>query len=78
MKSDTIIGAVQGVTKKWAKQRKKEERVASARLNRRRAMTRVYRITAKDAAWEVMEEAYLKASANGTLPALARQIMYAG
>ena len=30
-----------------------------------------------DAAWTVMEEAYLKASDNGTLPAKARQIMYA-
>jgi hypothetical protein len=30
-----------------------------------------------DAAWEVMEEAYLKASDDGTLPAKARQIMYA-
>ncbi len=77
MKSDAIIGAVQGVTKKWAKQRKAEEREASAKLNRRYAMTRIYRVTVKDAAWEVMEEAYLKASANGTLPALARQIMYA-
>ena len=33
--------------------------------------------TIKDAAWEIMEEAYLKASAQGTLPAHARQIMYA-
>jgi hypothetical protein len=31
----------------------------------------------KDAAWQVMESAYLKASDNGTLPAKARQIMYA-
>ena len=31
----------------------------------------------KDIAWGVMEKAYLKASAGGTLPALARQIMYA-
>ena len=30
-----------------------------------------------DAAWTVMEDAYLKASDNGTLPAKARQIMYA-
>jgi hypothetical protein len=29
MKSDAIIGSVQGVTKKWAKQRKAEERKAS-------------------------------------------------
>lgn len=34
-------------------------------------------LSIKDAAFEIMEEAYLKASANGTLPANARQIMYA-
>ncbi len=39
MKSDAIIGAVEGVTKKWAKQRKAEERQASARANRRVRMT---------------------------------------
>ena len=77
MKSDAIIGAVQGVTKKWAKQRKKEEREASALMNRRYAMTRCSHTSIKDAAWEIMEEAYLKASANDTLPALARQVMYA-
>ena len=77
MKSDAIIGAVQGVTKKWAKQRKREEREASAALNRRWVMTRTQHVTIREAAWDIMEEAYLKASANGTLPALARQIMYA-
>ena len=39
-------------------------------------MSRSRRVSQKDAAYEVMEEAYLKASANGTLPAHARQIMY--
>jgi hypothetical protein len=34
-------------------------------------------LSIKDAAFEIMEEAYLKASAKGTLPANARQIMYA-
>ena len=77
MKSDAIIGAVQGVTKKWSKQRKAEERKASASLNRRYVMTRRYHVSIKEAAWEIMEQAYLKASANGTLPAHARQIMYA-
>ena len=75
-KSDAIIGALKGVTKKWAKQRKREEREASAILNRGYAMRR-YHVSIKDAAEQVMEKAYLKASANGTLPALARQIMYA-
>jgi hypothetical protein len=34
-------------------------------------------MTIKDAAWEDMPRAYRKASANGTLPANARQVMYA-
>jgi hypothetical protein len=34
-------------------------------------------VSIKDAAFDVMAEAYQKASANGTLPANARQIMYA-
>ena len=76
-KSAAIIGAVQGVTKKWAKQRKREEREASARQNRHYVMTQTYHVSTKEAAWDIMEEAYLKASANGTLPALVRQIMYA-
>ena len=77
MKSAAIIGAVQGVTKKWAKQRKREERDKSARLNREYVMVRRYHISIREAAWGIMEEAYLKASANGRLPAHARQIMYA-
>ena len=77
MKADTIIGAVQGVTKKWAKQRKREERDAAAAMNRRYAMTRHRSVSIRDAAFDIMEHAYLKASANGTLPAHARQIMYA-
>jgi hypothetical protein len=43
-----------------------------------RAMIRPPRkMTIIDAAWRVMEKAYMKASAGGTLPANARQIMYA-
>ena len=34
-------------------------------------------ITIKDAAYDVIPEAYLKANANNTLPAKARQVMYA-
>jgi hypothetical protein len=47
----------------------------------RQAHTRAARpergISTKDAAWLVMRQAYLAASAGGTLPANARQIMYA-
>ena len=40
-------------------------------------MVRRRSVSVRDAAWQIMKEAYLKASANGTLPAHARQIMYA-
>lgn len=74
---EAIVQAVLAVTKTWCKQRKSEERSASAELNRRDAMLKTDKMSIKDAAWMVMEAAYLKASANGTLPAHARQIMYA-
>jgi hypothetical protein len=78
VKADKIISAIEGVTKKWAKQRKAEERHVAAANNRRYVMTRsAPDYTIKSAAWTVMETAYLKVSENGTLPALARQIMYA-
>jgi hypothetical protein len=72
-----IRGAVEAVTKDWAKQRKAEERNARATLNRRFALVRSSRITIREAAFDVMEEAYLAASDNGKLPAKPRQIMYA-
>lgn len=72
-----LKASVLDVTKDWAKQRKAEERHASAEMNRSARLIRAsdyYNF--KSAAFEVMEEAYLKASANGTLPASARQVMY--
>ena len=69
--------SVLDVTKDWAKQRKAEERHTSARANRRARLIRAsdyYNF--KSAADEVMEQAYMAASANGTLPASARQVMY--
>ncbi len=77
MERDAIIDALTGVTKKWAKQRKKEERDSSATLDRKYVMMRSYHVSIRAAAWRIMEEAYLKASADGRLPAHARQIMYA-
>jgi Protein of unknown function C-terminus (DUF2399) len=75
--ASAITGGIESVTGKWAKQRKAEERHASARMRRRQVMTPYRKITIKEIAWEVMEDAYLKASAGDTLPANARQIMYA-
>jgi hypothetical protein len=72
-----LVDAVTSVTARWCKQRKREEREKSASRNRRYAMTRRQSVTIKDAAWQIMEDAYRKASSNGTLPAHARQIMYA-
>jgi hypothetical protein len=77
MDSSTIFGAVCDVTKAWRKQRKAEERQASAVLRRRDAMTRTRRVTVKEIAYDVMPRAYAKASDGGKLPAHARQIMYA-
>ena len=77
MKSADIISAVEGVTNKWAKQRRQEKKQASARRNRANVMIRRRSVSIREAAWTVMETAYRRASANGTLPAHARQIMYA-
>jgi len=78
MKADTITQALQQVTKKWTRQRKAEERNARALRNREIAMTQSsYHVSIREAAFEVMKRAYLHASANGTLPANSRQVMYA-
>jgi hypothetical protein len=74
---DAIIGLTESTTKAWTKQRKAEERDRSAGANRNYRMMQSARVTLKTAAFEVMETAYNKASANGTLPANARQIYYA-
>lgn len=77
MSGQDILDLVTNVTKAWTKQRKAEEREQSATLRRRDALVRCRSITLKEAAYRVMKSAYLKASANNTLPAHARQIMYA-
>lgn len=72
-----IREAVEAVTALWAKQIKHEERHARAEANREaRLATRPESITLKDAAYRHMETAYMAASANGTLPAHARQLYY--
>ena len=74
---DMIISGVESVTATYAKQRKAEERHANAALHRRDAMTRIRRVKINEAAFEVMEAAYLDASDNGQFYANARQIAYA-
>jgi DNA topoisomerase VI subunit B len=73
---NAIIGLVEDVTKRWARQRKAEERDDNAAI--RRADRLIHRDRPKSIkAAALMEQAYLAASANGTLPPNPRQIMYA-
>src|SRR3954447_24778524 len=72
-----LLDDVQKVTKKWAEQNRREIREASARANRRSTFAAVRKVTVVDAAYEIMEAAYLKASGGGRLPVKPRQIMYA-
>jgi hypothetical protein len=75
--TNKIAEALTTVTKAWTKQRKAEERHASAERNRLDKLTRRQKVTIKQAAHEIMETAYLKASGGkGALPANARQVMY--
>lgn len=77
MSGQSITEAVHAVTKKWAKQRKAEERDTKRKSRRQEALTRTRRTTTKKVAQEVIFDAYLKVSCSGMYPAHARQIMYA-
>ena len=74
---DAIVGLTESVTKDWTKQRKAEERNANARSRRFERLTRTRHITIKEAAFDIMKEAYQHASDDGRLPANPRQIYYA-
>jgi hypothetical protein len=74
--ANDILDAVETATSKWTRQKKSEERHPGMIRYRVSRMTKEPRTTQKDAAWQIMEEAYMAASGNGTLPALARQIFY--
>jgi hypothetical protein len=74
--ANDIIGAIRECTKKWTRTVKAEERSPSSRAYRASRMTAERGTTFKEAAAEIMEQAYLKVS-GGQLPANARQIMYA-
>jgi hypothetical protein len=77
--AEAIADLVKGGTKRWAEQRKAEERHARARANRedRIVYFRARKATIKDVAYDVMPRGYRDASTGGTLPANARQIYYA-
>jgi DNA topoisomerase VI subunit B len=72
--------AVKKVTKEWTQLQKRQrrgEQAARRELEEAYKSQRRRQISIKEAAYTVMEQAYLLASSNGSLPANARQIMYA-
>jgi DNA topoisomerase VI subunit A len=71
----SAFGSIANHWKKAKRQADTQDRVSSYALNRMRY--RPQRTTIRDAAFEVMESAYMKASGNGRYPANARQIYYA-
>jgi hypothetical protein len=73
-----IFDCIESVTSEWTKQAIAEERRPSTVWSRASRMTREKsrHVTQKDAAWEVMEDAYMRASDDDRLPAKARQIFY--
>ena len=74
--ANDMIDVVETATCKWTRQKKSEERHPGMVRYRVSRMTKEPRSTQKEAAWEILEQAYVAASANGTLPAKARQIYY--
>jgi DNA topoisomerase VI subunit B len=78
--ADAISEAVLKVTQKWAalkKARDRERRGEERRIEKELRKERVQEVTIIDAAWQVIPEAYAKASGGGRYPAHARQVMYA-
>jgi Topoisomerase 6 subunit A/Spo11, Toprim domain len=74
--ANDILDAVETATSKWTRQKKAEERHPGLIRYRASRMTREPRTTQKEAAWQMMEDAYMRASSNGRLPAMVRQIFY--
>jgi hypothetical protein len=74
--ANDILDAVETATSKWTRQKKSEERHPGNVRYRISRMTKEPRTTQKEATWQIMEEAYMAASSNGALPAMARQIYY--
>jgi hypothetical protein len=74
--ANDILDCVESATAKWTRQKKSEERHPGNVRYRASRMTKEPRTSQKEAAWEIMEAAYMAASAGDTLPAKARQIYY--
>jgi hypothetical protein len=71
-----LVDVIEKGTSKWTRQKKSEERHPGMIRYRASRMTKEPRVSQKEAAWEVLEAAYMAASNGGRLPALVRQIYY--
>jgi hypothetical protein len=60
--ANDIINVVETATSKWTRQVKSEERHPGMIRYRASRMTKEPRTTQKEAAWQIMEEAYVAAS----------------
>ncbi|MDZ7759939.1 MAG: DUF2399 domain-containing protein [Desulfovermiculus sp.] len=68
------------VARQWTKLKREADREGRVKERERERLRQIQKhqyMNAKEAAYQVMREAYLKASGNGKYPANARQIMYA-
>jgi hypothetical protein len=74
--ADDIKKGLQEGLKTFTKQRKQEEKQSSAGRWRRSRMIEARGEYLTEASDAIMEEAYMKASDNNTLPATARQVFY--
>lgn len=78
--ADDLQRLVKAATARFTKAKRqadRNDRMDARAMDELQNAHKVKPITVKAAAYQVMEQAYLKASSNGTLPANARQIMYA-
>ena len=78
--AEAVAGVVNKVIKEFAAIKKSQDREhhhAARRAEEQLRRGRVKKVSVKEAAYAVMPQAYLKASAGGTLPANASQVMYA-
>jgi DNA topoisomerase VI subunit B len=73
---DRIEECLKVVAKDWAKLKRKKRRSEQATLRELKTISTVKQLKPKQVAFKVMEQAYMAASNNNSLPASARQIFY--
>lgn len=74
---EAINTVMDSITKRWRKIKARMRRDERATEREIEKLAKQGHVSDKQAAWAVMEQAYLKASGNGAYPANARQVMYA-